>query len=213
MLNIVQLTDKNKLKAKAWLRKTSTIALDTETRDNKVVLLQFGNTNTQYLVSDWDLSKEMLEYIVKTNNVIVGHNLAYDYRVIYETFGIKIENLFDTMLAAQILECGLPTKRGHFTLEQVARRYYDPYAYSDQMYIGLPHVTKKVRDTFHLSSSFDETQLTYAALDVYYAYALGHHLYRKLEAESLIETAALEFDFLKVHVDMSSNGLPINQTK
>lgn len=203
------------LKAKAWVRKTPRLSLDTETKNHKVVLLQIGDNTRQYVVNavtHYEEAKSLISLLIKNNNLIIGHNLSYDYQVIFHTFGLKIENLFDTMLAAQILECGLPVKKGHFTLESTTRRYYDPYAYSPQTYIGTPHVTKKVRDSF---ANFDELtteHLIYAAFDIYFAYSLYSILSKLLEEAELTKTAELENDFLKVAADISINGMPINQS-
>lgn len=162
---------------------------------------------------NFDWAEEVLKILIKTKALIVGHNLSYDYRVIKQDFELSLENLFDTMLAAQVLECGLPTKKGHFTLEQTVRRYYDPYAYSRQMNLFIPFVTKAVRDTFSQveDEDFSEAHLTYGALDVYYAYALYVKLSEKLTQDELWATAKLEFDFLKVQTDMSMNGIPIDR--
>lgn len=156
------------------------------------------------------MALDILSFIIRSNVLIVGHNLSYDYQVIYRTFGLKIENVFDTMLAAQILECGKPTKKGHFTLESTTHRYYDPFAYSAQTYIGIPHVTKKVRDTFADFDELTDLHITYAAFDVYFAYCLHVKLEEALVAADMMKVAQLEFDFLKVASDMTINGLPIN---
>jgi len=164
--------------------------------------------------SHYDIAYELVKMIADQNKLVIGHNLSYDYRVIKQDFGITLENLFDTMIAAQILECGLPTKRGHFTLEKTAQRYYDPFAYTNQGNLFIPYVTKKVRDSFALiedDEEFSEVHLTYGALDVVYAYGLYVHLQRLLRENDLHDLARLEFETIKVLTDMSINGIPINK--
>ena len=214
LIDVTLLDGSNLLAAKAWVSKAPYLALDTETKGDEIVLLQFGDNTKQWIVDvtkDYDTALQILSFIRRRNILIIGHNLSFDYQKIYHNFEIKLENLFDTMLAAQILDCGLTTKKGHFTLESTARRYYDPYAYSAQTYLGTPHVTKKVRDTFNDFTDLTEEHLTYAALDVIYAFGLYQKLLQALKQADLLKVADLENSFLKVAADMSINGLPINQ--
>lgn len=164
------------------------------------------------VTTNYDTAKDIVTFIRRKNILVIGHNLSFDYQKIVHNFGIRLENLFDTMLAAQILDCGKVTKKGHFTLESTTRRYYDPFAYSAQTYLGTPHVTKKVRDTFNDFTELTIDHITYAALDVIFAFGLYSKLLKALDEANLTKVASLEFDFLKVASDMSINGLPINQS-
>jgi ribonuclease D len=92
--------------------------------------------------------------------------------MIYKNFGVKLENLFDTYLAAQLIETGHQHEKGFYALDGCVRRHVDPYAYSAQMYLGMPHATKKVRDSFATVDVLTPEQITYAALDVHYSYIL-----------------------------------------
>jgi ribonuclease D len=129
--------------------------LDTETTgdftdlfDRRIVMLQLGCGNTQVVL---DTRKEdptaLLKSIKDSNKRILGHNLKYDYQVIKTNYDVPLENLWDTMLAAQIIECGLEAPKGHFTLEQTVARYVRPY-YTKQGNLFAPTVTKQIRSSF-----------------------------------------------------------------
>lgn len=132
-----------------------TISLDTETAgdfndlyDRKIVMLQLGTDKEQFV---WDTRKSSPEHFLRwlssRNTVIVGHNLKYDYQVIKTNYNVEIENLWDTMLAAQIAECGKDSPKGHFSLEQCVSRYVRPY-YTSQGDLFAPTITKKIRSSF-----------------------------------------------------------------
>jgi DNA polymerase-1 len=117
------------------------------------------------------------------------------------------------MLGCQILECGLTTKKGHFTLESCVRRYVDEYAYSDQGNLFLEYVTKEVRDTFKFvgDKEFSKQHIVYGALDAWYAF----HLYRRIDEKAAKEElqAAIDHDnqFCRVVSEMELNGIYIDQ--
>lgn len=47
LINATLLDGSNLLKAKAWVSKAPCLAIDTETKGEDIVLLQFGDNNTQ----------------------------------------------------------------------------------------------------------------------------------------------------------------------
>lgn len=214
ILNIVDITPSTLFRVLGYIKKMEYVCLDTETSNGKVVMLQLGDTEQQFIldcIKYPDLAVTILRHTIE--KTVVGHNLSYDYTVIRNTFNIKLKAMWDTMVAAQILECGLPSPKGHFTLAQTVNRYVDPYAYSSQLYLGLPYITKKQRDTFANTYPFTEEQLIYAALDVYYTYGLFTKLVSKLEKEKLTKTAELEMEFLGAVCSMQYNGIRLDVKK
>ena len=192
------------------LSKYDVIAIDTETQGDfqhihtqKVVMLQLGTTDFQVIIDTREVDPTPLLKSLMSKTLI-GHNVKYDWEVIYLNYGLKMEKVYDTMLACQIKENGVPIKRGWFTLEGCAKRYIDPWAYSTQTYIGEPFVTKKVRDGFHKhQGDFSNEQILYGAKDVYYAYAL----YKKLGTNKVTD---LENSFLIACAEMELCGMPID---
>lgn len=97
-------------------------------------MLQFGVAEKQFIV---DCRKHDPTRLLKAlaKKKLVGHNLKFDYQVIKSNYGIVLEDVFDTMLGAQIVECGLDKeeKKGWFSLESVSRRYLNKDYYSNQL--------------------------------------------------------------------------------
>jgi DNA polymerase I len=179
------------------------------------VLLQLGNENEQLLIDTRKLNpSKFLKQLLTDSRVIVGHNLQYDYQVLKTNYDIELENVWDTMLAAQILECGPDREKGHFTLESVVGRYVRPY-YTAQLNLFIPPITKKIRESFASikEEKFTIEQLYYAALDIETASLCYRKLKELLKENDLEDCMKLENEFLKVLSDMSLNGMPIKHMK
>lgn len=215
-LNYERLTDYNFEQFTDYLKRVGSIALDTETYYSKVVLITLATHERQFYVDaveDFDFAKRLIQYLSDSEVALIGHNIKYDYKVIYETFSIHLQNtLYDTLLASMVLDCGLDVPKGHHSLESLTRRITDLYAYSSQGYLGLPYVSKKVRDSFfNLAYPFSNEQITYAILDAYYTYCDHINIYPILQKEQLIDTYRLECDFTRVVAIMELNGLPFDK--
>lgn len=209
---MIQVIDRaSKAKAIGFLKTIKEVALDIETRGDisnpfslELIMLQLGNDEEQFVIDCREVDpKPFLSLVEK--KLIIGHNLKFDASVIYLTTGIQLKNLWDTMLAAIVLECGDPL--GKFSLQEVTRRYVDETAYT-----GIDdNVTKAVRKTFSdWEGKFTEQQIAYGAADVKYSYQCYLVLKDLLEAEQLIKTAQEEFDFLHVVIEMELNGMPFD---
>jgi DNA polymerase I len=201
---------------KKWLlnklKDYEVISLDTEGKGDiehihtmSVDMLQIGTTDFQCIIDTRYVDPtDILECL--STKLVVGHNIKYDWQVIFLNYGIKLLNVYDTMLACQIRENGVPIRRGWFTLDGCTRRYVDPWAYSNQTYLGEPFVTKKVREGFHKhEGDFTDDQILYGAKDVYYAYAL----YLKLGVNLVTD---LENRFCIAVAEMELTGMPIDGT-
>lgn len=216
LLNYEQLTSTNFQAFKDFLDKCPVIALDTETYYSKVVLITLGTNTRQFYVdavSDFDFATELINFISTHQVGIIGHNIKFDYKAIVQTFGTHLQNtLYDTLLASMVLDCGLDVPKGHHSLESLTRRITDLYAYSPQGYLGMPYVSKKVRESFSTPSyPFSDEQITYAVLDAYYTYCDHVNIYATLQREQLEDTYRLECDFTRVVAVMELNGLPFDK--
>lgn len=118
------------------------------------------------------------------------------------------------MLAAQIVECGLDSPKGHYTLEQCVARYVRPY-YTSQGNLFAPTITKKIRASFAevKDEPYTEEQVYYGAFDIETAYVLHKKLLQAGKDADLLRTFELEFEFLKVLGDMELNGVYLNTEK
>ncbi len=143
--------------------------------------------------------------------MLVGHNLKYDYSVIKVDYGIELENLYDTMLAAQLMEYAQTVKpAGYFTLESCVRRWVDKIAYSAQGDLFAPSITKEIRKSFSSigDSDFTSAQIYYGAYDALYTLLLSKCLRGGAEGVDLTASVNQENEFLKVLADMELNGMP-----
>lgn len=192
------------------------VCLDIETKgdlkyihSHKPTLLQVGYKDDVIIID----SPKDVSFL--KNKKLVGHNIKFDLSVLSNYFNFKCKELFDTMLAAQILECGLLAPKEHFTLASVTRRYTEnKYAYTEQGSLFDEVVTKKIRKTFLTSDSpFSKAQLDYASQDVENVQRLYLVLKKLLEENDLTKTADLEFRFCKLLVDIELKGIYLDQHK
>lgn len=201
---------KNKAKALGMLKSWASLALDTETKGNmddifsmELIMLQLGNGEDQIIIDCREVDPKPFLQLIK-HKTIIGHNLKFDVAVIYLNTGIELRNLWDTMLAAIVLECGDP--EGSYSLKNVTRRYVDANAYSEE-----DEATKDVRTTFLTwEGPFTDEQIAYGALDIKYTYRCYEVLEFRLRHDDLIDTARHEFEFLNVVVEMELSGMPFD---
>ena len=145
------------------------IGLDIETssinpEDGNILLMQFlaGKEIGIYEYNDENptilLIKEILEnpWIVK-----IIHNAKFEYTWL-KSIGITINNIYDSMVAEQILRKG--EEGGFYSLEELVKKYCDV------------ELNKSIRDTFinHDGINFTKEQLDYAAEDVAYLENIYH---------------------------------------
>lgn len=213
-------TSSELLKLKNELRCTGVISLDIETAYDDIdsifthrpVMISIHDGVKAYAVDVRKFSDDVIKAFLKglTKKLVVGHNIKFDASVLRNVYGVWLKNVYDTMLACRVIECGLAAPKGHFSLEQVVRRYVDPYAYTSQGNLFLPYVTKNLRTSFGEGGEFSEAQIAYAELDAEYALRLYYVLGRKAKEMDLERTVKLENDFLNAVVDMELNGLPFD---
>ena len=111
------------------LEKADFIGVDVETtglnpRDGRLRLIQLSTPDETFVVDAFeapDLSS--LKRVLEGGPVKIGHNLKFDYAFLWEDHGISLSPIFDTMLAAQLLDGG--EYGPSYALEAVAERYLD----------------------------------------------------------------------------------------
>jgi DNA polymerase I len=99
-----------------------TTALDP--RDGKTRLLQLATPEETFVIDVFavrDLS--LLKGVLESGPVKALHNSKFDYQFLLAEHGVSLSPLFDTMLAAQLLDGG--EYGASYALEAVAERYLD----------------------------------------------------------------------------------------
>jgi len=131
----------------------------------------------------------------------VGQNLQFDYECLRLCLGLRMWNLYDTMLGEKVIMCGLVAAKtaGYFALDDLVRKY-----------AGF-QIDKTLQTSFDdLSRPLDNAQLQYAALDVRLPIGIRGNSNRGqihlLERDDLVRTAQVEFDAIPAFGDMRVNG-------
>jgi DNA polymerase I-like protein with 3'-5' exonuclease and polymerase domains len=177
------------------------VGLDIETtdlnpRDGKLRLLQLATLEETFVVDAFktpDLSP--LKGVLEDGPVKVGHNLKFDYAFLCAQHGICLSPLFDTMLAAQLLDGGNYT--ASYALEAVAERYLDET------------VDKSARRE-DWSGELSERQLEYAARDAAILLPLRERLAAQLEEEKLGLISKIEFGAVAAISEMELAGVKLD---
>lgn len=164
------------------LSDVETVAIDTEADSlhsyfDKVCLVQISATGEDTIVDplarvDFQQMRTILEDPAKRK---VLHGADYDLRILDRDFGLRIVNLFDTMVAAQLL--GLES----FGLAALLKRYF-----------GVDLDKKHQRADWSMRP-LTEDMLRYAATDTHYLIELSEKLQKELEEKDRWSWAQEEF--------------------
>ena len=199
------------------LNEYKTLAIDTETTGldpflSEIILLQIGTVDGKAYVFDArtvDIS--VLRASLENPDIIkLLANAKFDYqmlRIAKNGAGIELNNIYDAMLAEEVLTAGL--------------EYSASLASMCAKYVGVP-LDKTIRnefedftrnDTATFKAPFTSEQLEYAAVDVYIMHTIFESQLRALEKENLLDTAKLEFDVCIPIAEMELHGVYIDPNK
>ena len=183
-------------KAAKDLADAPVIALDTEASSFhrfrvRVCLVQLSTRDRTWLIDPLALSdlKPLGHLLGQKSIEVVIHDADYDLRILAQEHGIRVENVFDTLVAAELLnepEIGLAALLGK--------------------YMGVT-VDKKFQKADWSKRPLPQPMLEYAAGDTSNLIALRDILKEKLKAKDRWEWAEEEFDLL---TDAPFN-LPVNE--
>jgi ribonuclease D len=191
------------------LDKAEVIAFDVETTGlvptvGGLRLLQLTATDKPVVVLDmWELVKEEWEslrkWCLEQERVWVAHNAVFDLGWLQEH---RIElngSVHCTMLASRLTSNGTPNLR--HGLAPVLERH-----------MGLT-ISKEEQRSDWSAPLLSESQLTYAARDVYELIRLYPLLMKKLEKGKLLYAFDMECAALPVLAHMQRSGLPFSRQK
>lgn len=205
----------NELDAKSalsYIDKFDSYAIDTETTsldpyEAKWTLLQVGVPGQNFVFDvryDTDFSsinpKIFNPFFVKRGKLKILQNAAYDMQIIKVNNGIYLEDVYDTMLAEQLMSLGLGFVKAN--LASLVLKYTSF------------HMPKEPRETFKdYYQKFQDFQLEYAANDTNFLHEISTQQWLKIGKEGLENVADLEFRFLKPLCEMELNGITIDKDK
>ncbi len=211
--NYEYITDENTAReAMSYLDNFPVHALDIEATalnpyEAKWTLLQVGiqdkayifdvRHDTPYSTLHPEVLKPMLQDPTKMRLL---QNASYDMKVIKRNLDFYLPNVYDTMLAEQLLNLGRGFVRA--SLAALVQRY-----------LGLT-MPKEPRSTFtKYDQEFQPFQLEYAANDVVPLQMIKDLQWSSIQRESLENPSRLEFDFLVPLCEMELHGITIDTEK
>ena len=191
----------------SYCKEKSVLGVDTETEGfdftcKKLVMLQIGDKDRQYVIDARDISLEPLRGIFEDKEIIkIFHNAKFDYKFIKKWAGIDVENIYDTYLAERVIYCG---KQDHgYSLLNCVERYCGDT------------LDKATRGKFVdlRGTPFTVEQITYGAKDVVYLIDIWEAQKSQLHTYGLETVAKLENKVVKVFSEIEYEGLMIDETK
>ena len=171
-----------------------TTALDP--REGKTRLLQLATPDETFVVDVFavgDLSP--LKGVLEDGPVKAFHNAKFDHQFLLSEHRISLSPLFDTMLAAQLLDGG--DYRASYALEAVAERYLD-------------EAVDKSERRADWSGELSRAQLEYAARDAAILLPLRERLAEKVEEEELGYISGVEFAAVAAISEMELAGVKLD---
>jgi DNA polymerase I len=167
------------------LSKAEAIGFDTETvglhpKDGKLRLIQLSVPGTNYILDCFKHDPHMLAPVFDGSKILIGHNLAFELRWLW-SLGIELpngRNLFDTMIAGQLLDAGLMPAPSH-SLQGMAAQY-----------LGVDLAKEQQRSDW--SGQLSKEQLIYAAQDSAILLPLREKLLFRLHEAQLERVMSLE---------------------
>jgi len=142
------------------------------------------------------LGTETSNFVMRQGDfVTITGNSKFDYQFLKELHGISVAPVFDTMLAAQLLDGG--RQGAAYGLDAVAERYLDE----------APDKSEQRSDW---SGKLSGRQLGYAARDAAVLLPLREKLLEALEAEELVRVSKIEFAAVSSIAEMELAGVKLD---
>jgi DNA polymerase I-like protein with 3'-5' exonuclease and polymerase domains len=189
-----------------FFRKVRTIQVGDKSKQFVIDLLAFAGTSenlseTQGYYKLHDSYKpifDILTPVLCNNRVLkVGQNLAFEYTVLFWSFGQRIWHLYSTDLAERVIQAGRISlqKMAEFSMAAIVARRF-----------GM-EVSKEQQDKFDLESPLTPAMIEYAAFDARMPLSMRESQIREMSADRLLSTAQIENDALGSYTDMHLYGM------
>lgn len=123
----------------------------------------------------------------------IFHHAMFDLRFMSHAWNVRPENIACTRIAAKLITPNDPKQHG---LKQLLHHYLDV------------EISKDEQKSDWLSAQLTESQIMYAAQDVYYLPELLSHLERELDAAELFELARGCFAHIPTRVSLDVMNYP-----
>tara|TARA_R110000822_G_scaffold302649_2_gene426955 strand:+ start:12133 stop:14055 length:1923 start_codon:yes stop_codon:yes gene_type:complete len=166
---------------------------------SEIVMLQIGDKERQYVIDyrfvDTSSMKDILSDPAKT---FVGQNIKFEYKHLLHRYGVRLSNLYDTMVVEQILFNGHKVQAN---LEALNLKYLNIQVNKD---IRLGFLEIKDRP-------FTDEEIEYGAQDVLYPLLIRDKQLLDVKNKQVENCVALEMLFIPVLGDLEYKGMHFNQ--
>lgn len=192
-------------RVREWLDKHKKHLIDTESTGlnpllpgSKLLMMQIGNPEIVFVVQP-ELIPEFKEHLENPDYLHVFQNAVHDWKFFYAQYDVHINNLYDTMLAEQLLTSG---RVGMLVnLAAIARRRF-PYRI----------ITKALRKEFiSFSGKFTKEMVYYAVRDVVLLDPIMQDQQAELKRLEMELVANDEFNLVQVTGSMELGGVPFSE--
>ena len=182
------------------------LGVDTETTgldfiSNNMTMFQIGDDTHQYVIDTRVISIEPLRDILTSQDIVkIFHNAKFDINFIRSCANILCDNIYDTMLAEKIINCG---KEYSNSLKNTVKRHLG---------IDLP---KLAQSSFinNTDSQFTTDQIVYGANDVKYLIEIHNKQASHIIVNKLGNVVELENRAVLAFADIEFNGLNLDKDK
>ena len=179
------------------------LGVDTETEGldftcKKMIMLQIGDEDTQFVIDTRFVSIEPLRDILESRDIIkIFHNAKFDYKFIKRWADIECEGIYDTFLTEIVISCG---KKLGYGLKDLCKRYLNVELNKDvrNQFIGLS------------GQPFNDSQINYGAKDVEYLCKIKTLQQPTIDAYKLQNVVDLENEAVLGFADIEYNGLDLD---
>jgi DNA polymerase I-like protein with 3'-5' exonuclease and polymerase domains len=203
-----------------WLQELTVIGLDTETnvvqshlnRQLKVIAIADEPGDVIWIIQ-WESITSMEQTMLLNQlrkKLCIIQNVSFDYKM-FAKYGTKLEKVWDTMLAEQVLTNGLSQEKGFHGLAGIMLRRF-----------GLV-ISKDEQLTFGDTAIYSDEQIKYAAIDVLKLGALRRLQLSEMKAfdkrtkqrgrRGMVKTMWWENEFVKCVADMEITGVRLDKDK
>lgn len=204
-----------------WLRPLPAYQLDIETNmtpwwcDKKLITLQFGSMDgKEQWVIQWsflDIFSQgiLARWLNDHSKLKVIHNAMFEC-VVLLFYGIRITNVYDTMLAEMVLNCGMQFKAEEIEDDETEEAA-GFYALTSLQYRYLCKGMDKTEQTNFGDDILTEAKVIYAATDVMPLGAIRRMQLPELSRWDLEFVAGLEMEAVLGFAEMVYEGMELDQ--
>ncbi|MBF0472534.1 MAG: hypothetical protein HQK91_08560 [Nitrospirae bacterium] len=168
-----------------------------------ISLIQISSPITAPLIIDCLKIKDLsaLQDILSDETIVkIFHNAKFSVKFLSH-YGLDVKNLFCTMLAAQLINCGVDNSDDYFIIERVVERFLRKTIDKNEC-----HLDWSIRP-------LTTVQLYHALRDVKVLIDLFKEMNDILSSKGLEEIAKLEFQCIKAVAQMELTGIKIDIDK